>query len=435
MGERITWKSFWLVELYGPSHAELLTTGIEELQRRNEELHQHSETARDWLSHSRSWDSGYWNIGYFSRGPGGMASAERIDLPNDFSSLSAEVKQLAPGLTAVVLHFHLRDQAGQSLQHAMEGSLSTEVVPIRGRPGAKSIRRPEEQRERRIAEARKGIRDSGRRWLRERVPGLFEELESETPTWDLVLSDESNLFEAGASPDDQWREVLGYGNLFEQWSSPELPGFLLGVPHNDRPRPTPTITARAEQAERLLRDEQKKSGTSSVNDLVDSAVSDLWVLWAFRNSIEAYGQAFTDIRDQLGAKTSQLGSVRRLKRLREEVMPFSFDLQTIGEAAIDIEATGQPSRTSDADFLPLDFEQKNGSSVDRGTTPLRHSIQERIGERGQAVAGQGKVTAEGLRVQAELLLASTNVRLQWVLLLLTVVIGTASVFATLVGSN
>ncbi|MGA8745404.1 MAG: hypothetical protein WB507_06045 [Solirubrobacterales bacterium] len=429
--EQIEWQSFWLVELYAPSHAEALKRGIKKLQKGESSMFHFQEPAA-WLSEARSWESGYWNVGHFSnRSDSSLARAHRVGLPEVFSSMSAELKQLAPGITAMVLHFEIAEELTGCLEDVMEESFSTKAEPMRDRPGGQTIYGPQFRKEDRLAAVRDEIREPAREWVGERVPGFFTELDIDIPAWDLVLSGGPGLFEESREPAERWREALGYGNLFEQWASKELPGLLIGRPHNERSHPAPTVTGNKERAEELARERHRQDGTSGINDLVDSAVSDLWVLWAFREAIEAYGQTFTDVRDQLGVRRRRFGAGRRLKRLRDEVMSLSFDLQTAGEAATNDLAMGQPHRRMGVEFLPLDFKRAKAKTVERPKTPLRQSIQRHIAKRGVTVAEQGKAITEGLRVQGELLLASTNVRLQWTLLLLTIVVGAATVVATL----
>jgi hypothetical protein len=112
-------------------------------------------------------------------------------------------------------------------------------------------------------------------------------------------------------------------------------------------------------------------------------------------------------------------------------MPLSFDLQTCGEAAANQQALAQAHRRSGVEFFPLDFKVGEKKPVKRSKKAFRVGLQEQIEERGPSIAEQGKAITEGLRVQGELLLAATNVRLQWILTLLTIAIGLASVVATL----
>jgi hypothetical protein len=48
--------------------------------------------------------------------------------------------------------------------------------------------------------------------------------------------------------------------------------------------------------------------------------------------------------------------------------------------------------------------------------------------RGSEIAGQGRDITNALRTQGELLLATTNIRLQWMVFLLTLALGAASLY-------
>lgn len=86
-----------------------------------------------------------------------------------------------------------------------------------------------------------------------------------------------------------------------------------------------------------------------------------------------------------------------------------------GSTAVEISVGGKPLRR-------------------RSTETLMERLRAVIRERGESIASQGREITSALRVQGELLLATTNVRLQWVVLALTLLVGAAGIYATISAS-
>lgn len=105
-------------------------------------------------------------------------------------------------------------------------------------------------------------------------------------------------------------------------------------------------------------------------------------------------------------------------------MPLALDLTTLGEASQDSEALDRLKGGIDFEYMG----RAAGQDEPPSSAKLTEAITERINHRGSEIVGQGRDITNALRTQGELLLATTNIRLQWMVLFLTLVLGAASLY-------
>lgn len=294
-----------------------------------------------------------------------------------------------------------------------------------------SIEGPEHRKETQLGEVRERYRSLGHEWLKSHVPGLFCSGEGLVPpVWDLILTQNEQLF-ADEPVEDRWRETLGFGRVFDRWTSDRLAGLhLLARPHGERNRAVPTFAGREPEVLRMLEGEHKGDDLYGLMQHLHSHLTDPLALWTLQQALAAHERRFTIIRDELAAPPSWHGAGRRLRRLRREVMPLAFDLETLHEASQNADALAMPTRYSDVDFTATQV-SVGGKLLRRPEETLMEQLRNVIRERGESISSQGREITNALRVQGELLLAATNVRLQWMVLGLTLLVGAASLYASL----
>jgi hypothetical protein len=178
----------------------------------------------------------------------------------------------------------------------------------------------------------------------------------------------------------------------------------------------------------MLEGEHMGSDISGLLQLVDRRISDQLAVWTLLTALSANEDQFTAIRDGLAAPPGWWQSGARLRRLRGEVMPLTFDLETLGNAARNDKAVAPWVRQSATEFALVMPEGKLPDPNAAGS--LLQFLGERIRERGDQIVAQGREISEALRTQGELLLATSNIRLQWVVLALTLAVGAAGIYAT-----
>jgi hypothetical protein len=429
-GEQIAWPCFWMAELYAPSQAKALAKGLTELERGTSSLFAHLEEPSDWLHRARSWSGGFWRVGHFVNDKEAGFRRQKVGLPDHFKSMHAELRQLAPGITVLLMQFALTDAAGASLNALMQKTFSTEVSRIKGHLGGENIRGPEHRKQDEIEFVRSAYRDDARSWISRRVPGLFSALPAaKAPCWDLLLTERNQLYNDQPDYDERWRDCLGFGHALDQWQAANLPALRFLRPGSEQAGVRPSLVGLQSEALAMLEGEHMGSDISGLLQLVDRRVSDQLAVWTLLNALSAHEDQFTAIRDDLAAPPGWWQSGARLRRLRGEVMPLTFDLETLGNAARNDQALAPWVRQSATEFTLVMPEGKLPSPNAAG--PLLQFLSERIRERGDQIVAQGREISEALRTQGELLLATSNLRLQWVVLTLTLAVGAAGIYATL----
>lgn len=430
--ERILWPCMWMTELYAPSHATSLIEGLTELERGVRAIFASQEEPSAWIQRARSWSSGWWNVGLFVNDELAETSREEVGLPDTFKEATIELVQLAPGITVLVMQFMLAGAPSVALEKVMRRTMETRAIPLRR--GGQRIHGPYHRKESEIAEARSKIRGDARRWIQDRLPGLFSSLSgSDPPAWDLLLSEKEQLCCDRLDWEEAWRGPIGLSAIRDQWVADEMKGFRLVQPNSPESGAVPSLVAIRTDAEALLAHPGTGKGVRSIAAQVDRQITDLLALWTLNKALGAHDSQFAVIRDQLGAPP-QWRTSKRLRRLRQEVMPLALDLQTLGRGSENDFALTRLFRRGGADFILTSSDgQPKMHAVRKTEVSLWGHLRERIEERGKTVAEQGRDISEALRAQGEVLLATTNIRLQWLVAILTLLVGAAGVVAAIEG--
>jgi len=429
--ESIEWPGFWIGEIYAPSQAPLLVQSLEKLEGADAGL-LHVEGLADWVREVRGGTGAYLNVGSFAQ-PGRFIGANHsVDLPREFSYVSVTLRQFAPGVSVVIAQFTIDDPHQSTLSEVMAQSFATKATPL-GRSGGYRIHSPERRKEDRLGEVRDHYRGMARDWIKEQIPGFFSmQPHLASPAWDVLLTQRDLLVQDEHSPGERWRETLGFGNVFSRWTSDDLPGLhMLERSSSDRGSPVPSVTGLKHDALRLLEGEHRGDDVHGLLSLLDDALGNLLSAWTFQLGLVAYEQQFTAIRDEMVNPSGWRGPARQLKRLRKEVMPLAFDLQTMEAASANDHALAMRMRYEGPDFCATEIVR--GEKVIRPASDrsLLMAMRSDIERRGQTVGALSRQVAESLRVQGELILARTNVRLQWFVAILTALVGVAGIYAAL----
>lgn len=423
-GERVSWPCMWMCEVFAPSHAKALVRGIGEMEQTSPGALMRPEDLTKWITRTRAVGGAYLNVGSFSR-RSRFPSDRSADLPDGFDSVHVDLYQLAAGVSLVTYRFDLDDQNVECLTRVLRQSFNSSVSSVKGRPGAHTIRTPEARKAEAVGAQREVLRRSAARWIAGRTPGLFSKLSGVNyPTWDLLLTETASLSE----PTDQkemWRYAVGFGPGSEIWKAGGWPALSLVDPHYDElSGAAPSFVGEEKLAVKIAGGAHTAEDPVGLGYVIGDDAAGLFCIWGLLLALEGYGARFASIRDELSEPAGWRGSARRLRTLREEVMPLAFDLTTLGEASQDAEAL---SRLKDG----VGFEYAGRSMVkEKVSTPslLADAIVERIETEGNEIARQGREISDALRTQGELVLASTNMRLQWMVFFLTLVLGAASLY-------
>ncbi len=431
-GERVYWPCMWLTELYAPSHASSLVKAVELFEAGSSSIFLHAGRRSGWVERARTWTGGHSNLGDFRHVTRFPFMRQRVKLPRAFTSMHAELAHVAPGITVLSMQFVLAGEEQESLDRIMRSSYETRVTPLKDRPGGQEVRGPEHRKQDEVEAARYKIRSVAREWVADVAPGLFSDLKaSRPPAWDLLLTRKSPL--NAVSPfDKRWREVLGLGNCMDEWQPDQLDALRLVRPFDhrigNRSEVVPSLIGIEGDAFKMLEGQHMGEGVSGLAALADRHLVDHLSLWTLLIALEAHESQFAGIRDELAAPTRWWSAGKKLRRLRSEVMPMSFDLRSLGDASQNERALNPWSRRTGTEYklIPGRHRPREGAPE----RSLRGFLQELVQESGSRIARRGQDVAEGLRVQGEILLAMSNARVQWLVVGLTLVVGVAGIIVT-----
>jgi len=213
--------------------------------------------------------------------------------------------------------------------------------------------------------------------------------------------------------------------MAEIWRSVDLDGLsLMNSVYDELSGAVPSFVGEERHAVKLAGARHTAEEPVGLGYVIGDDAAGLLCVWSLLLALEAYGARFASIRDQLSEPSKWLGSARRLRALRGEVMPLAFDLTTLGEASQDSEALDRLQGGVDFEYMG----RSAGKNGPPSSAKLTVAITARINHRGSEIVGQGRDITNALRTQGELLLATTNIRLQWMVFSLTLVLGAASLF-------
>ena len=427
--EKLDWTGFWAAEIYMPSHAERLVKGLDDLGLASGGPGR--QDLKSWIRDTRPGAGAWANLGFFSK-PGRFMPlpGPKIEVPGPFVSMQLGLHQVAAGISVLVIQFVLEDQERKTLEEVMRRDFHAEARPTKG--GGYKALHANSLKEEKIAEFQGAFRSVGIHWIEDHLPGAFSGLpEVDVPVWDLLLSEKELVFKQEPSSYD-WRDALGFSPGGRPWKASEAQGLFLFSPSGlARSSSVPCFTAVRSEILHLLREE-----TDDVHALayrLHQGLGGVLAALAVVRLMTGYEKRFARIRDELADPSSFRRIRRRLATLQCEVFPLMFDLETLERAGNDeqVQELLALERATDFTLMPRPFPKKQ---VEQKDIHLIESLRDKFPERSSALAELARGIAGGLRTQTELLLAGSNIRLQWAVAILTVLAAVAGVYATVASS-
>jgi hypothetical protein len=416
-GEHLLWPALWMVEVFLPTHAEGLARSIKALGWDQEGGMGRSDALK-WLREARA-SGGPSTVSpgsFLSPRPlaaGMVALAPRIEIPETFRSLGPTFIQLGPGVTVLVARFTLAEQERSGLEDALREPAKARAQ-ARGWTGhhvsPASVVRLE-----RLGDARERVRRSAAGWMGDNLRGVFAERGSEPPSWDLITSEREPLSPPGLAHGD-WRQGLGLGFGGDRWTfDPANEDLVLATPGlRDASKPKPTFFGlRSKLIEEVPGTHPDLDG--AVHMLAEQATP-IMALWGVVDAVREYDVALSEPRDRPRVSRESYGSTRRyLEQIRSGVLPAARDLATVQSLA---EFLDEP--ISQHWFA---FNSANPTLIADGPArQLLGWLRERlVGQVGRARTHADEVTG-AMRVYGEVLVASSNLKLQRRLQALTFVL-------------
>jgi hypothetical protein len=422
--EHPLWPALWMVEVYLPTHAEALADAIRKLGWDQEGALGRSD-ALAWLREARA----RGRLSYTSPGafrsprpipPGMISWAPQIDIPETFDYLNTRFIQLGPGVTVLVAAFTLAEDERSCLERALRepASARAEATSWTGH----SVYPASVVRLERLGAERERIRSAASRWIARNIPGSFSERAKELPSWDLITT-EVEPPTATNLPNDDWRQALGLGFGADLYSvDPPSEDLILATPgFREQSNPRPSFCGRRQTLIDAVVGADKTF--SGVLHRINEQVFPILAMWGVLDAVQEYDAALAGPRDQrLTTKENYRATRRHLEHIRDGVLPAASDLGTLESLAEFLE---QPES-----LHWFEFRVANPTLLgDESGVTLVSSLRGRLSERTHSARQRAKEVSEAMRAYGEILVASSNLRLQRRIYVLTAVL----IVLTLVG--
>jgi hypothetical protein len=418
--EFVAWPCMWLCEVYTPSHAASLWRGLSSLGL--DEWRAGRDDVATWIRQQRGSPGAWVSGGMFAR-PGmfiGSGVNTSIRVPEEFSAISLSFHQVFPGVTVLVAQFVLeRTEAGQ-LNATLRRTFRSEA---RRRGRSYTLHRPGDLKAREISAVRERTRTRGERWIADHLPGAFSALsDTSLPAWDVVTTSQT-LAISEDLPRHAWQDALGLAPLVALWRTSDDSGIYLAEPWRERSGAVMTLTSTAAAFARYSHDGGATEDTALY--ALDSDMDAVMAGAAICGLTEELRRRFVVIRDELGSFSAWRASAR-VKALRREILPLSLDLVTLQRGSQDDRSLDLLAANHGQSFVEVPLYGRAGTG-----RSFNETLRTRIATEGRAVAAEASEVADALKVQTDLLLALTNIRLQWMVAALTLVLGAAGLVVAL----
>jgi hypothetical protein len=417
LGEHPLWPALWMVEVFLPTHAEELARSIKALGWDQEEGLGRSD-ALQWLWEARA-HGGPSSISpgsFLSPLPleaGNIAIAPRIEISQAFRSLSPTFIQLGPGVTVLVACFTLSEQEHSCLENALRQPAKARAQ-ARGWTGHQ-VTPGSVVRLQRLGAERERIRSAAAEWLADNLKGVFAERGSQPPSWDLLTSEHEPLSPREIAPND-WRQGLGLGFGTDRWTfDPPNKDPILATPgFRDTSKPKPTFCAiRKKLIEAVPGTHPDLTGAVH---LLDEQAAPIMALWGLLEAVHEYDVALSEPRDRPRVRRESYRSTRRyLGQIRTGVLPAARDLATVQSLAKFLD------EPISRDWFA--FNSANPTLITDGPArQLLAWLREQLTERAGRARTHSEEVTGAMRVYSEVLVASSNLKLQQRLQALTFVL-------------
>lgn len=433
--EALTTPAVWVAEVYTPSTVAGLFDGIQRLRwergvSRNDDL-------LEWMSQVREGRSAGWtNLGLVSSRDDRHFMAERTAvLPHGVRAVLPRLVSLTPSLTAMLACFILDEEAANALNEPLRQDYTTYIKKRRYSPwdlvsyfaGRKhgifggTVHSPDIQRRDRSSAALAKAETRCSDWVSQHLPGAFtqEEHRGVHPTAVLVVTESLEPLTPAV---DHVRafDGIGLNRSYRAWQTDEFPGVRLRVSDSwDEEALRLLFAGRrsdiAPQGPGYHEPESDWTLAQHANDFVPGLLS----RWALSCLLDGFNHRLSELRDRTA---SDLGHapVRELRQLRRLARTELLDLQA---ATADIEALARSDRWYRYDVI----EPVGADDHGRSRPDLVPSMQEFQLHRSQRLQEDVQRLLTSLSLSAEMTQTISNIRVQRLLVLLTV----ASVLAAL----
>ncbi len=441
-----------VVELYTPSTISRLLDGIQELGWE----YGRSGSDRsliDWMGNVRNGRTAGWtSLGLVSRTSDPHFMRDRVaDLPAVSKAAFPRLWSITPSLTALSTTFVLSDQASATLDAALRADYTTLRVPheryrkhhlighvLWGRDAhyGGSILFPSLRRRQEVAKQIDVLEQDCVKWVRENLPGVFASASAtaELPTQLLLIRDGVDPL-TEASRHMPALSGTGLDESYAAWRAPEWPAARFVFPRGwEGPTRRLVVGCRRVDAIPEPRREHRHEPDSnwSIAQYAQEMTEGLGTRWALSCLLDEYHQRLARYRDE-SASELRNRPVRDLRDLRRIVRTATFDMLTVASA---LERYTQ----NRAQYALSVIEPKRPRSSDTGgedgdadadEIDMIDGLREQQAERARLLERETTLLLESLGASAGFAQAISNIRLQRLVIALTLISVTLATLAVI----
>jgi hypothetical protein len=423
--EGVQLASISVVELYTPSQVEGLKQGIARMGWD----HGRSSTISilTWAADARRGDGGAWASLGMVTSERHIASERIAELPRGVHAAFPVLMSLTPSITALITAFMMDDTSSKVLDDPLRATFATRAEE---RPGlrwwnvaayvlfnsdirfSRTIHDPHSERRRAVAQCASRIETACTDWVREKLPGVFSSglRDGVFPTATLIITEKCNPGK------DNLRSIHAFEGLsidrdFNAWISDQWPCARLVLPglrNDDGLRLA--FACRRRDAFPNAAGYHDATSNWTISQRANDTIREFLARWALTSMLDGYRERLSVLRDRSAAVRSYR-SVRDLKQLRSLIRAQLYDIDI---AAHEIrQFTNEPWYHHDVLHLrPMDA--RFG-----GTTNLASALRDAQSTRADQVARESDLLKSVLSLSSNVSQTITNLRIQWLMVILT----------------
>lgn len=431
-GEHLAWPVFWLGDVYGPSTVRNLIAGLESLGLdRGAEHSYNGWNAVTWLAANRAGISGGqvlicpWLVPL-----GGSTSFRTLPtgLPDGVAYARLTLVKLGPSTTACVAAFIPSKRAQDSLRSELnrparsaDRAIGHDIVAWES---VTDVRR------RRLRESESALRHCAAMWMSERFAGVFATLDGvPQPAMELKVTEKLLPLVRGDQEEhaQAWSFVAG----LEGWESGYLcepfPGMRLRPPDEQMgDRPVYIAGGRRSEMEKIPLHEEPLEEMDPVVPRVRRSLAILVSRITLVAALRRIDERLANVRDAGSrAPDDSPQALKRLQDLRHSILPLIEDGESLADDARRLSDT-QSVFDNKVPVCPLALDHPRYGLLPQKTNEhphvemsgpkrawtLNESLREEVLARSRGLQPQARRVQQNLQLDAELLQASANLKLQ-----------------------
>jgi hypothetical protein len=368
----------------------------------------------------------------------------RDDLPSGVDAIQLGLFALTPSITVLTAAFVLSDEAAAGYHATLSADYETALLPLerdQGRRWAQMgwrirygpgwmwrrghlIENPEFRRRRAARTYLVDYKERAQAWMAERFPGVFAAglLGTDFPAAAMnVLESAEPFVEEGP----EWQRAAGLDYWWRTWRSEEWPGCVLTMPGGglgDVPHLMRLAVRRSHTEDWRLDGPQNWYVALKANDLLGG----LLARWALLTASYGQREVLATLRDVTAGKKEHR-VVRELRALRMTASTSALDAELLAQEGAALADDGSRMR-----YHTVEFSREDERGGELEEVELLDVMAENLRHHAQDVGAVNRLILDTTALVANLTAAISNVRLQRLVVGVSVVSVTLAAIAVVV---